>query len=577
MNQCSIKTRKNNLLFGQMISLILIILLSSSSPSFSQITIELGKKLYNIDDIRLGDFSITESGPSMIATVEVTMLSIELLKLNGKNIPNVGQSPNAYLKLISNLLLNEYGYDKPRKPVLIWSKDEQIWLDKLVFDNYNQLLQNTPDLNVKALLSFVKAQHLFTNNKFTEGMELLNKTVADYPGTEYESRSELETAFRQFKIQMYAETIEQCKKILSKFPNTRASQDANYFIARAYHLTNKHDDAVKYFDELINKYPKNKWNEGAKYFRAKSNYYLDKIELANQQFEEFISEYPKSDYRDDAREMMAAGYANNQNFEKAIEMFEKYKLENPSVLDQMAADGKIMQYYRTLSLKLYKKSDINKKQIYDSLVSMYPNKIEKYIKANKNDNSIIAQGYYAIAQYYIVFNKNIDKALEYLGKLDSPSFITDTITAKDVKGCKDCNYGLIYRPNYESLLISAYLEKGLYEEVKHYKMKLLKKGDSIRYYLIVSKEAAKLINLKEYQKAEEILWNIYNDLTAPSTYRAYALYSIGGIYYSQGDKAKNKPEIIYKKILDEFPDDKISSNVKRVMKMINQLNQENQK
>ncbi len=567
MNQLSGKTKKTSWHLGGLIFLTHIIILAFAIQSFSQITIELGKKLYNIDDIRLGDFSITESGSPMVATDEVTVLSLELLKLKGKNIPNPDQSPNAYLKLISDHLLIDYGYDKTRKADLIWGKDEQIWLDKLVYEKYDQLLQNTTDNNIKALLSYVKAQHLFTDNKFTEGMETLKKVATDYPGTECESRSELEIAFRQFKVQNYAETIEQCKKIFSKFPNTRASQDANYFIARAYHLTNKHIDAVKYFDELITKYPKNKWNEGAKYFRAKSNYYLDKIELANQQFEEFISEYPQSGYRDDAREMMATGYANSQNFEKAIEMFEKYKLENPSVLDQMAADRSIYLYVDALRKLVY--VDSLKKVFYDSVANTYPNKLYQYIAVNSSDNVIKAQGLFALAQYYIVFNKNIDKALEYLRKLDSPLFITDTISAKDVKGCKDCNYGLIYRPNYESLLISAYIAKGLNNEVENYKKKLLEKGDSFRYYLIVYKEAIKLNNLREYQKAEEILWNIYNDLNAPTWHRANALYSIGDIYYSQGDKAKNKPEIIFKKILDEFPDEKISSSVQRRLNLIN--------
>lgn len=555
--------------FRRLIFLIPFLVLLFTINSFSQITVELGKKLYNIDDIRLGDFNLTEGGPPMVATDEVTALLIELLKLKGENIPNNNQSPNVYLKTLSDHLIIDYGYNNMRQPDVIWGKDEQAWLDKLVFDNYDQLIQNTTDNNVKALLLYEKAQYLFIDNKFTEGMAILKKVAADYTGTEYESRAECEIAFRQFTMREYVETIEQCKKVLTKYPNTRAAQDANYFIARAYHLTNKHTDAVKHFDLLIENYPKNKWNEGAKYFRAKSNHYLDNIELANQQFEEFIREYPHSEYRDDAREMMANGFVIQQNFEKAIEMFEKYKLENPSVLDQMAADGKIMQYYRILSLKLYKKSDMNKKQIYDSLVSIYPNKIEKYIKTNKNDNSIIAQGYYALAQYFLVFNKNIDKALEYLKKLDSPLFITDTITTKDVKGCRDCNYGLIYRPNYESLLISAYIEKGLNKEVESYKKKLLEKGDSFRYYIIVAKEVSKLIELREYQKAEEILWNIYNDLNAPSTQRAYALYSIGGIYYSQGSEGKNKPEIIYKKILDEFPNEKISAMVKRRINIIN--------
>lgn len=541
---------KNHILFTFLLSVFL------SNSTYPQIVIELGTKLYNIDDIRLGDFKITSTGPTMVATDEVTLIVLELLKLKSINVPNNGLTPNEYLNLLSNHLFAEFGYTDTRSAGLIWSKFEQVWLDSLVVHYYDQLFAQTIDFDLKALIAFVKAQHLFNYNNFDAGIDEFKNIAELYANTDYASRAELEIAFRLFKVQKYSETIAQCKKVLLKFPDTRASQDANYFIARSYHLINNHTDAVKFFDDLITKYPQNKWNEGAKYFRAKSNYYLSKVALANSQFEDFINSYPQSEYRDDAREMMAAGFQKENNFEKAIEMYEKYKIENPSVLDQMAAETRI--FHCADALRSLASTDSIKKIYYDSVATFYPNKLHKFINENSMDNTIKAQGWFALAQYYENYN-DLDSALYYLQKLDSPLYTTNKPRTQNYnRNCADCDYGLIQQSLIEFTKTKIFLKKGNVLEAKKYRDKLYEKKYSYYYYSLLLAEIDHYAKRKEYRKAEKQYFDLYRDQSAPIEFRARALFNIAYIYAALGDDAPSTPKSIFQRVIDEFPNEKVT-------------------
>jgi len=537
-----------------------------NGESQDKITIILGKRLMNLDDVRLGDYSIREDEDIIsVAHEELETALKMLLTLRGKEFGFLGSQRGSInnLKHLGRLYRSTFPRERKKVAPLntLWDQEDQAFLDALVSQHINALQRLTASEEEKSLLFYLNAHHLIATKKEKEGEAILKTLSQQTPAGEYQMRAAGELTFRSFLKKEYRSVIESSNLILRAYPNTRASQDAHYFLGRAYHMSNAHDLAITHFDRLISHYRNNKWNEGAKYFRAKSHYFLRNFPLAVLQFENFIAEYPNSVYRDDAREMIARAYEQQQDFERALEAFERFKEENKSALDQMAAETKILLFADILSKKKLQVGAVGEAHYYKSLVHDYPKKIERLISTDPSSNIIVAQGYFALAQYHLNHG-DVERSIEYYEKLYNPKYSTaKAISAPGDTTC-DC-YGLIYLPQLEFGLARAYAKNGQFDRVAHIREKFKAAGNMTYYgltrFVEIEQERAK----KNFQKAEEEYRALYRESNLPRALKARALFHIGNLYFDQG--LKQEAGRIFQQVVAEFPNESVATTAKNVL------------
>ncbi len=547
-----------------LICCFIVFFVSPNLISQEIIVVDLGKYSYNIDDIRLGDYSITKKSTPSHADEELFILINQLLKLKDKQIAsesiNIGT-----IKKITKYFFNAFELVDERKGEIIWSKKEQLLLDQIVYDNYDNLATSTNDNEILALLELTKAQYFFTTNEIHKGFNTLDNIILNFPGTAYESRALCESAFRYFLFNNYSKSLEQSRRVLNEFSGNRAYKDALYFFARSSFMLKKYKDAVSKFEELISFYPDNKWNEGAKYFLAKSYFDLKNYESAISNFQSFIDEYPNSNNRVSAREMLAYSYGNFQDFENAIVHFEIYKKENPSILEQMAGDKNIVRYSNSIVNSGHFKSDSLKKDYYKSIIDTYPTSILNYVSENKGDKVVFTQANFLLAQFYLDIKNDPAKSLEYLDLIDTPEYSRDNLINDEYD---DCDKGLVNKNTILYTRIQAYLKKGNIDKANDLIKKLEDKKDLFRVNMLKSSVLQSLYTTKKFDEALKLAREIYYDINMNESARAFSLYTIGNIYAIQGDDAEEDPIEVYEKLIREFPNDYISNHAKNVIESI---------
>jgi len=541
-----------------------------NGESQDKITIILGKRLMNLDDVRLGDYSIREDEDIIsVAHEELETALKMLLTLRGKEFGFLGSQRGSInnLKHLGRLYRSTFPRERKKVAPLntLWDQEDQAFLDALVSQHINALQRLTASEEEKSLLFYLNAHHLIATKKEKEGEAILKTLSQQTPAGEYQMRAAGELTFRSFLKKEYRSVIESSNLILRAYPNTRASQDAHYFLGRAYHMSNAHDLAITHFDRLISHYRNNKWNEGAKYFRAKSHYFLRNFPLAVLQFENFIAEYPNSVYRDDAREMIARAYEQQQDFERALEAFEKYREDNKSVLDQIVADRKIYTYAKVLRILKKQAGDSTKAQQYEAIVSDYPNKLNGYISKYPSDNVVVAQTLFDLSQYYLN-NNDFDKAIACLVKLKDRRYSTNRSPLKRGDPT-DQNYGLIHTFLVDYNLARAYVLKGEKGKVDLYKEQFARNGALHYYYLIRFDEISILEKRGRFEEARAAYDQLYQDKNLPKQLKARALFQIGNCFFSllRKEEARNT----YQRIVDEYPNEPIARNARNMVSFLN--------
>lgn len=262
-----------------------------------------------------------------------------------------------------------------------------------------------------------------------------------------------------------------------------------------------------------------------------------------------IIEYPSSDYRGDARELLSNIYAKEQNFKKAIEMLDLYKKENPDILEQMAADKKIIKFVQSLRLQVIGQHNTSQSKFLDSIYLSFPYSIENYIRQSKENNIVVAQGYFELTNYYKTSNP--EKALEYIIKLDNPIYVTDKQSSLPKnKKCIDCDYGLIYRPMLEFQKADIYLRLGMVKEFETIKSKLLTLSPTLYSETLIN-EINSLKERKHYKEADALATTTYHNTSYQPSMRSKALFFLGAISYEQGKLEKAKK--YFQRVISEFP------------------------
>lgn len=541
--------------------IVLLILTQLAIPEGNddkKTTIQIGKKLSTLDDVRLGDYTLQADDPLVsTAAEELQILLTTLLKFQKKEIPQEIQLKDLIHTAVSTIPALQ---KNQRNANTLWNAEDQKALDEQIEQHYTELQTMEVPKETHALLSLVHAQYLFTNKKTSEGFTVLQSMIKEYSGTQYEIRARGERVFRLFLAKRYTETQKEAAEILERFPDTREAQDALYFRARSNYQQHYYAESIKDYDHFINTYPTNKWNESAKYFRAKANYSINSENTAIEQFSAFINEYPTSGYKNDARELLGNIYAKQQNFEKAIEMFVLYKKENPEILEQMAADKKIIKFVQPLRAQAIHQRDTLRAKYLDSLYLSFPNTIENYIKQSEGNNIIVAQGYFELTNYYKVSNP--EKALEYITKLDNPIYLTNKRSSQPKnKDCKDCDYGLIYRPMLEFQKADILLRLGMVKEFETVKLKLLTLSSTLYAETLIN-EINSLKERKQYKEADALATTTYHNTSYQPSTRSKALFFLGVISYEQGKIESAKK--YFQKVIREFP----SENDARVSQIL---------
>ncbi len=511
--------------------------------------ISVGKKLTTLDDIRLGDYTIT-ADIQITSTAHEELRTLLSLVLKLEKQPHDTSAPLEKLVEISKTSLPSLS-KKTISPQIIWNAENQLALDDFIEENYEKLKSIAGSKETEALLTYIHAQHLFTKKQTKEGMNVLRSIVKDFSGTAYEVRAEGEIAFRLFLNKNYDESLLQAKIVIEKYSNTRESQDALYFKARSYYQLKQYKESIADFDEFIKKYPTNKWRESAKYFKAKTNYYLRNLSEAANDFEDFVKEFPQSAYKDDARELSATCYANLMQLDKAIEAFEKYKLENKSAFEQIAAERRIASFALSQSKKSLSQKDTTNYRYYDSIFSAFPAKMERLQKQFLNDNGVTAEIHFSLADYYANYN-NIPKAISILEMLFStPKYLTDN--PNNNSNCEGCTRGLLFKPWVERTLMLAYTRNGDFSKTTEYKNRLLKQHNLNRHAELEIAELETMYQKKIKKEAnffETKLTAIGENKAIDDNLRAKAFCILADILMQE--KNKQKAIQLYAKLTKEF-------------------------
>jgi len=556
---------KNLRFFGKTIIQFFLLCFIFISYSYGQIMIELGKNLFNIDDIRLGDYSIYKGSLPSKALDEVVSLLEVILNYNKIEIKKEEESLEEYFTKLRDEVFKLYKYESDLTDNILWGREEELWIEKLIVSNFDDLILITRDEEKKALLTYVKAQYLLLDKKLNDGLGLLKEVSKKFINSEYSGRAKLEYSFQMFKQMRYDTVIVLSKKLIEEYPDSRISQDAYYLLGRCFYIMGKYEDAIHNFNILINNYPKNKWNEGAKYFRAKCYYYLNNYEQAIRSFEDFINTYPKSIYNDDALEMLSYSYVSAQDYKRAIESMSRYKEKFiDDVFKQIAADGMIVHF--AVLGKSKRNIELEERNYYEFFINSFPDKIRLYIENNSSDNGIIAQALFALVQYHLNYG-NLDSAIFYLNILNLPQYSIEydsLIRSTNLKNgeCINCGSKLILKNNIYHELGRAYIKKGNLKEAEVYINKLKNSIFLRDYYSLLFQKAEHFLKINDYNNAENLFWEIYKSKEASSTNRAMSLMHIAYIYVQLGKSAPQDPEYILKKIVEEFPNEPISNFVK---------------
>jgi TolA-binding protein len=534
-----------------------------------KITVSLGKRLMNLDDVRLGDYSIREDDELVsVAHEELEATLRMLLTMKGKELPHSGSRRGAInnLKQLERLYRSIFPQERRRAapPNTLWDQEDQVFLDALISQQINSLQGLTANEEEKSLLFYLHARHLIATKREKEGEAILKTLSRQTTAGAYQMRAAGELVFRSFLKKDYRSVIENSHEILRNYPNTRASQDAHYFLGRAYHMSNSHDLAVTHFDRLISRYRSNKWNEGAKYFRAKSHYFQRNWTTAIVQFEDFIASYPRSVYKDDARELIARAYAQNQQFDKAIQAFEAYKQENTSVLDQMVADRHIYLYAKPAAAFRRSSGDNSGARYFESLAASYENKLLKYLTDYASDHIVIAQGMFDLSQYYLN-NGQPDKAIQYLERLKDEKFSTSRGPRKRGDRSEE-HYGKIHAFQISYNLARAYLEMGNTVRVQSIKEEFAKSNNLHYYYLIRLAEIRRLEQRGRRNEAMREYQALYDDTNTSPRIKATCLFQIGNVYFSLQMREEAKKS--FQRLVDEFPNTPLAQNARNMVSFL---------
>lgn len=547
----------------QIIWISLLFLIAQWNPLFGQqrIKIELGKSKYNLDDVRRGDYVIK------FHEIRLSSAGDELEKLGEiyMKFKDVKRNQNETIditlkKIIVHLTKNKRHFNRNFSDNTFWSKEEQLILDKELFNNYNEMVSNIASEESRALLTYTVGIYLINQKRSVEGNRYLVEVINKYNGTEYEQRAQIEFTLQEFIQKRFGESISRAKYIIEKYPKSRSAQDATYLLARSHQLTNNHRSAVTYFDDFLLNFEDNKWAEGSKYFRAKSNFLLNNHETSIVQLENFIKDHPNSIYKPAARELIATNYSRVGRIEKTIEAFEQYKTENISAFDQIAAEKKIA-VYSNMILKFPPSKDTIVYEKCKNNVRDFENKIFTIVKNNKNKTAVEGQAYIALAQFYFQ-NGSYDKAVKYYEILLDPKYSTLTNPTKSIDKCDSCQF-LIYRPTIELDLLKAYRFNYNFDKYESLKSKLHGYSDASIGYRIRMDELNYLYLAKDSVGYLKGNMEVYLDTKAPRNVRASALFNLGNLYFSLNNYDKSIE--YFDKILTEFNDESISVNAKSMI------------
>lgn len=151
---------KNPRFFGKTIIQFFLLCFIFISYSYGQIMIELGKNLFNIDDIRLGDYSIYKGSLPSKALDEVVSLLEVILNYNKIEIKKEEESLEEYFTKLRDEVFKLYKYESDLTDNILWGREEELWIEKLIVSNFDDLILITRDEEKKALLTYVKAQYL---------------------------------------------------------------------------------------------------------------------------------------------------------------------------------------------------------------------------------------------------------------------------------------------------------------------------------------------------------------------------------------------------------------------------------